>query len=812
MLLLLACASSPDAWTLTSGDLRVTVTASPYTVAVAGPDGTVLTTADRTGDGYAPAAFAGGSTSWDSIVSPGWFDFTTNLDPYTQDWEVVDEVDTPTSLTLTLAPPDGGDARMTLVHTVSAGRLRVEGSVTGDAPRAWSVGFTSPADEAFLGFGERFNRTNQRGVAVYQWAEEGGIGTGEGNVAGPDNPYPNGEAMSYYPVPFFVSTAGYGFWLDTDYRSQFELGTEDDGAWRAWSIAPTLAYEVYVAAADDPRPWPYQVMDTFTAQVGRPMVPPDWAFGPRRRIGDGSTVDGVSEIQVMRDQDLALTVVDDSVHFLPEGSHVGIEDELRAWTESAHALGYKALCYYNAHLADSDDNPLQDELATGHENGWFVKDEAGVETDVGLISGSPLSVLTVDLTDPDARTWYGELLQWAVDLGYSGWMYDFGEYIQPDDLAADGTPGEAWHNRFPRDYQSAAHEAMQASPIANDWLLFARSGTTGASQYVPVVWSGDPAASFEDSDGLPSMVRGALNMGISGVPNWGSDIGGFHCIADGSAAADDELLARWIEFGATTSDMHDENACSANADGGDKATIWTAPNAYTAWATYARLHTRLFPYLYALSKEAHTTGAPIDRQLFLDHPDQPALADVDDAYDLGPALYVAPVLTRGATTRDVVVADSEVLDWRDGTVYPQGTVTVSAPLTELPLFLRPGGLVPLLDASIDTLAPEFRTDVVGQEDVADVYDVVGFFPAGATGSFTLAEGATLSATWSGGLDLGALTAVDDVADCTGCWSSEVLPSGVTRVHVAVTGDVDAGGLHLRSTSTRRLRWDLYLGA
>jgi alpha-glucosidase (family GH31 glycosyl hydrolase) len=132
--------------------------------------------------------------------------------------------------------------------------------------------------------------------------------------------------MAYYPVPFFVSTKGYGFWLDTTWRSQFEFATggdERDDAWRVWHVGPKLAYEIYTPIPDDPRPWPYHVIDGFTAATGRPMVPPAWAYGPRRRMGPGDMQNGVTEDRAMRDLDLAITAVDDALHFYPNGSHVG---------------------------------------------------------------------------------------------------------------------------------------------------------------------------------------------------------------------------------------------------------------------------------------------------------------------------------------------------------------------------------------------------------------------------------------------------------------------------------------------------------
>src|SRR5262249_19801533 len=150
----------------------------------------------------------------------------------------------------------------------------------------------------------------------------------------------------------------YGFWLDTTYFNQFDFASDRPDAWRAWEIGPSLAFEVYVPRTGDARPWPLQVIDTFTEATGRPMVPPDWSFGPRRRINRQGVVNGVPEIQAMRDNGLAITSADDTLHFLPDGNDLGHEDELRAWVQSATALGYKMIGYYNPYFASDPASPL----------------------------------------------------------------------------------------------------------------------------------------------------------------------------------------------------------------------------------------------------------------------------------------------------------------------------------------------------------------------------------------------------------------------------------------------------------------------
>lgn len=807
----------PSSWAITASGIRVEVRRSPYGFTV--HDATGVAVLDTAAGGA--VAFATGQVAITAGVSPGYFKTVPGLDPWRGDWEVSQANATADTVTVTLASHTTATA-LVVTHAVSASSLRVEAKFADPAaapPRAWSASFASPADERFLGFGERYDRTEQHGARVFSWSEESGIGAGEaGGPPSPTNPFPSGEAMTHYPVPFFVSTHGYGFWLDSTWWNEFDLNITPSDQWHVWHIGPTLAYEVYVPTPADARPWPYHLIDRFTARTGRPMAPPAWSLGPRRRINHGALVNGVLETEAMRQKGLAITAWDDTDHFLPGAGQRGNEPWITADLAAARALGYRVTGYYNPFFKTDPTSPISPEVALGTQKGYFMKNASGGLSHGWIFSGgNVLDVLSLDFTSPAAAAWYGSLFDWAIPLGYTGWMCDFAEYVQPNDVGASGQRGEELHNLYTVLYQRAIHDALEAGPLAGDWLTYVRSGYTGASHWSPMVWSGDASASFDDANGLPAQVRAGINLGVSGAPIWGSDIGGYTCLVDGAKAADGELITRWIEFGALSPDMHDEDSCVGAS--GAKATIWTSPDAQAAWREYARLHTRLFPYLDTLAKEAHASGAPLMRNLFLENPDRPDLAEVDDAYCLGPALLVAPVVRRGLRSRNVPLPAGFWLDWRDQAVFAGGgTVAVGADLQKIPIFLKDGALVPLLDPRIETLSDPVPASpsIIGPSAVADVYDVVGFLSRGKTGTFTLSGGGTLRAEWHGtfaaptGLSQAATPA--DLATCTGCWWRDSLTSAFSRVRVSVPDGtvVTAGGLTLEAHTGRRVRWDIYI--
>jgi alpha-D-xyloside xylohydrolase len=226
-----------------------------------------------------------------------------------------------------------------------------------------------------------------------------------------------------------------------------------------------------------------------------------------------------------------------------------------------------------------------------------------------------------------------------------------------------------------------------------------------------VIWPGDLDATFaragepatDDGDaytsvgGLPASVIAGLSLSASGFPFYGADTGGYR-----HAPPDAELLMRWIQQTALSTVMQVGNGASTVPWEGELEVDGVA--AVDVLRTYARLHLRLFPYLWSEAQRMPAEGRPIQRPLGLAHPELGA--HPDDAYLLGPDLLVAPVLTRGARAREVPIPPGAWIDWWTGErVVGPGVVVRSAAIDELPLFLREGAVVPLLRSTIDAIEP-----------------------------------------------------------------------------------------------------------
>lgn len=720
--------------------------------------------------------------------------------------------------TLDLRDPSRTQRFLHVVITAAGDEVRVEATaanapgVDGGAELLDRVGasFVLPADEHFFGLGERYITVDHRGHHYVNWVEEAGFSQGEDVAPGPTNPLPNGTGMTHIPVPFVLSSKGYGVWVETTARSGFDLGATVPTAWRLYADEPVLKYRVLVHT--DPR----ETMAHYTRLTGRAHTPAPWVFAPRRRVNYGSMIGGVPEPEALRRRGVPTTMIDDTTHFLPDATQAGREAQLRAWTGTLHDWGYKAIGYFTPYVS-AERASVSALLAYGRANGLFVRRTNGTEHNTTIGSNGWQRVATVDLTNPAAVTWWGTLLQTALDLGYDGWMLDFGEYIPYDARMFDGTEGWAAHNAYPLAVQRAT-AAYLDRVRRGDYLYFVRSGYAGTQSATPMVWSGDPTTSFDDTRGLPSTVRAGLNAGLSGIPFWGSDISGYTCL--NVTPADKEVYLRWTEFGALSPDMHDEDAC----EGGDasmKWTLWSDAETTEVYGRYARLHTRLVPYIHAAAKEAEDTGMPILRHPVLTWPRETEAWTVRHEYGFGPALYAAPVVTRGERTRAFWLPPGTWVDWWTLASTQGGRrVTREAPLDVIPLYQRAGTVVPMLDPRVETLAPDQRADVTSAAEVADVMDARAVVRAGeATASATLTDGTVYevqATTGAVALPAGYTMAATEaeLPTCARCARIDALPTGGTRLRInteaAMTTTVTAGSVTVthRAPRAMRTRWDI----
>jgi alpha-D-xyloside xylohydrolase len=217
------------------------------------------------------------------------------------------------------------------------------------------------------------------------------------------------------------------------------------------------------------------------------------------------------------------------------------------------------------------------------------------------------------------------------------------------------------------------------------------------------VWSGDVDSTFEE---LAAQIPAGINMGISGIPWWTTDIGGFKN-GDPRTPYFRELIVRWFQFGTfcplfRLHGVREPGPLVGSGQTGAPNEVWSfGEEAYELIREQLFLRERLRPYVMAQMAAAHATGLPPMRGLFLEFPDEEAAWQVQNQFMFGPDVLVAPVTEYGARERAVYLPEGAT--WRDAwtgdAVGQTGWVTAAAPLERIPVYLREGGSLTDLRAS-----------------------------------------------------------------------------------------------------------------
>ena len=677
--------------TVAAGGLRATVATDPWHLRFDDAGRAVLEEARGSGPGR-PGTIA-------YSVGGVWFHATRvvserqGADAYEAELATTDPLGG--RIALRIAPDADG------VLALSATARPAPGQVVAQT----AISFNARPGERYLGFGERSNAVDQRGASIENYVAEGPYQQEEQAAIAAFVPAPGyrpRDDATYFPIPWLLSTAGYGVLVDNDERSEFHLASDDAATWSAAVDAPELRLRVFAG------PTPAAALRRFSARLGRqPAAAAPWFFGPWFQPPRGT--DDRANLETLRRADAPVSVAQTYTHYLPCGDQQGAEEAEQRRIGVFRAAGLATTTYFNPMVCTSYSRVYDRAAAAG----YLTKNALG-QPYVYRYTGSSLFLVgQFDFSNPAARKYYGELLAEAVGHGHEGWMEDFGEYTPTDAVSHDGTPGPAMHNRYVRLYHQAAYEYSSASGRA--LARFNRSGWTGTARYSQLVWGGDPSTEW-DYDGLAASVRNGLTMGLSGVSNWGSDIGGFFTLS--SEQLGPELLSRWIEFGAVSGVMRTQANGFTIGDRGRRAQIFDR-EVLPVWRRYAKLRTQLYPYLAAAEREYQRSGLPIMRHLALAYPADATAAGSEAEFMFGPDLLAAPVVAPGQTRRTFHLPPGDWIDlWRaarfverDGSLSLGGasvvrggrSVTVPAPLAELPLMARAGAILPMLAPDVDTL-------------------------------------------------------------------------------------------------------------
>jgi alpha-glucosidase len=706
ILLALAPAAAADTLTVGSGDLTARVETDPWALSFVDADGReVVAESDGMRIGY-------------RTPNGDWAGATRAVSAAREGNAVVAEVETAVASPLGAMP---GERLSVRIAPAGPGMVTVAAAplATG-AGSALGIGFAATPNERFFGLGERPERVDHRGAErVETYVADGPYYPDpERQVISafvPPQGYRQRDDATYFPIPWVLSSEGYGVLVENEqtayhnFRSvrqwSVEVTTAPDDFGAQQAAPPDLRLRVFAGGS------PAAALRRFTGHLGRqPRPPAPWVWGAWFQPGR-SFADRVAQLEKLRKADAPVSVMQTYLHYLPCGDHVDEREAEREAVGALHARGTAVTTYFNPMLC-TEYQPRYDEavaagaLATRSDGSPYTYEYASSPQ-------NRFDVAQFDFSADAGRSFYATLLAEAIADGHDGWMEDFGEYTPLDSHYANGMDGTRMHNLYPTQYHCAAYDFARAQerPV----VRYQRSGFTGSARCATVVWSGDPTVGW-DFDGLASQVKAGLSIGLSGVSTWGSDIGGFFAL--GTRSLSDELLKRWVQFGAVSPVMRmQRNGVAVPAK--ERPQV-EDDDQIANWRRYAKLHTRLFPYLEAADRIYRRTGLPIMRHLALVYPGDERSLVREDEYLFGPDLLAAPVVEEGATERELYLPPGRWVDFWRALSYRERRgnlrlgrarvlagrreATVPAPLEELPLMVRAGAVLALLPADVDTLA------------------------------------------------------------------------------------------------------------
>ncbi|KAI8613594.1 glycosyl hydrolases family 31-domain-containing protein [Chytriomyces sp. MP71] len=445
---------------------------------------------------------------------------------------------------------------------------------------------------------------------------------------------------------------------------------------------------------------PKEVGQMLTYFTGRPAMPQLFAVGYHQ-----------SRWNYLDEQDVAEVDAQFDVHEIPydvlwldiehtDGKRYFTWDKVKfphpdKMQQAISVKGRKMVTIIDPHLKQDDGYPVSKKAK---DLGILVKNKDNNDFDGWCWPGTSY---WIDYLNPEGRKFWAEQFKYENYHGSTPFLYTWNDMNEPSVFSGPEITmpkdnihfGGAEHREVHNIYGSLQHRATAEGHLLRSGntdrpFVLSRAFFIGTQRY-GAIWTGDNTATWEH---LAISVPMLLTIGVSGVTFCGADVGGFF----GNPDAD--LLVRWYQTAAFQPFFRGHAHIDTK-----RREPWLFGEPYTGVIREAiRARYRLLPYIYTLFWESSQTGAPVMRSLMHEFPQDEATFSLEDAFMLGPALLVHPVVTKDATHVDVYLPPAAI--WYDydtfGRVTPGSTgprAMVETPLEKLPVFLRGGSIVPRRD-------------------------------------------------------------------------------------------------------------------
>ncbi|TPF96027.1 alpha-xylosidase [Bifidobacterium sp. UTBIF-78] len=470
------------------------------------------------------------------------------------------------------------------------------------------------------GFGERFEPYVKNGQSIDIWNSDGGTSSEQG----------------YKDIPFYLTSDGYGVLVNNRGHVSFEVASENTDAVQFAVPGEKLDFCVIYG------PTPKDILNRYTALVGRPANVPAWSYGLWLSTSfttryDEATVQ--SFIDGMSKRDVPLSTFHYDCFWMKEFQWTDFTWDARFFPDPTktlqrwHDKGLHVCCWINPYIAQR--SALFDE---GADNGYLLRKPNG---DIWQTDLWQAGMGIVDFTNPAAREWFKDHIKQLLKMGVDAIKTDFGERIPVQAQWFDGSQPASMHNWYTQLYNQAVFEAITETRGTGEAILYARSATVGGQQQ-PVHWGGDCESTFR---GMAQTLRGGLSLVSSGFGFWSHDIGGFE-----GEKPDSAVYKRWIPFGllGSHSRLHGSKVYRVpwlfdEEDEKNNVELVPGQTAVDVLRKFTKLKLELMPYLYHIGLQPHLNGTPVMRSLFMEFPDDPACRSLDRQYMFGPSLLVAPI-------------------------------------------------------------------------------------------------------------------------------------------------------------------------
>ncbi len=586
-----------------------------------------------------------------------------------------------------------GETVQTLIWDQQSG---VVGFVTGDSP--------------LLGLGEGGPQFDRRGSTDPMIGGQGGykLATHGGRV----------------PIPWVIGTSGWAMFFNQPFGT-FDF-TGPQNKFLPSSPDTALPLDIFLTVASDPA----IIMAEYARLTGHPEMPPLWSFGYQQSHRTLARRDEIlAEAKTFREKKLPCDgLIYLGTGFCPSG-----------WNTANGSFAWNSRVF-------PDPKEMIEEL---HKEHFRVALHAVILSD--KLRGTVRAPCELSQFDEQEASCYWNAHRKDFAMGVDGWWPDEGD---PLDISS-----RLVRNRMY--WEGPQLDRPNERPFA-----LHRNGYAGMQRYASFLWSGDVYSTWET---LKIQVPIGINTSLTGIPYWGTDIGGFVPTKEFTA----ELYLRWFQFGAfcTLFRSHgrtwklrlpwgwntgDPGPVEINNYNG--AAIPDPSQLHNAQVEpicrkYLELRYRLLPYLYSAVRECSTTGMPVMRALWLHYPDDARAAACGDQYLFGKNLLVAPVVEKGATTRQVYLPRGSWYDFWTGEPIQGGReISRDVSLDIMPLYVRAGSILPLGPNK------QYTTERVDQPLSVSIYP-------GTDGSFLLYEDDGTSFNYRKGEWMGIQMAWNDSQRC-----------------------------------------------